>query len=372
MSPVAVSLAGLAALAVAMGIGRFAFTPILPMMQADAALSLAAAGWLAGANYAGYLAGALSAPLLRSDRAIRAGLAGIALATLAMGLEQRLASWLALRALAGVASAWVLIHVSSWCLERLAPLRRPALNGTVYAGVGAGSMAAGALCLVLMSLHLGSRDAWLALGVVALVATALLWPIFKTGAAAGLRTEGPGWRAESVRLVLCYAAFGFGYIIPATFIPAMARERVGDPALFGLAWPLFGAVAAASTLAVAPLVRRLGNRGVWIAGHLVMAAGVAAPLVLPGMAGILASAVCVGATFMVITMAGLQEGRRIGGGQAALMAAMTAGFAAGQMAGPAAVSLVIHAGGRIEHASLAACFLLVASACALIPRRTAA
>src|SRR2546430_13524654 len=56
-----VALAGLAALAVAMGIGRFAFTPLLPMMQDDAGISLAQGGYLASANYLGYLAGALLA-----------------------------------------------------------------------------------------------------------------------------------------------------------------------------------------------------------------------------------------------------------------------------------------------------------------------
>ena len=47
------------ALAIAMGIGRFAFTPILPMMLADGVIDLAAASWLASANYLGYLAGAV-------------------------------------------------------------------------------------------------------------------------------------------------------------------------------------------------------------------------------------------------------------------------------------------------------------------------
>ena len=54
--------AGLAALAVSQGIGRFAMTPILPMMQEEG-LSLAQGRWLAAANYLGYLVGALSTEL---------------------------------------------------------------------------------------------------------------------------------------------------------------------------------------------------------------------------------------------------------------------------------------------------------------------
>jgi MFS family permease len=367
VSPPAVAAAGLAALAVGMGIGRFAFTPVLPLMQAEGALTLAGGGWLAAANYAGYLAGALSAPLVSSSVGVRAGLAGVAILTLAMGLDQSMTAWIALRAAAGVASAWVLIHVSAWSLEHLAPLSRPALSGTVYAGVGAGSLAAGVVCLLAIRHHLAARHAWLALGLLALAATVVLWPAFAertrgTAAASSFR-----WDRTAFLLVLCYSAFGFGYIIPATFIPAFARETLGDPALYGWAWPLFGAAAAASTVAVTPLVRRLGERSVWIGGHLVMAAGVAAPLVLPGMTGILVCALCVGATFMVITMAGLQEGRKLRGAE--VLAAMTAGFAAGQIAGPAFVSLLAHAGGRPEHASIAASLALVASALALFFRR---
>src|SRR5262249_31143248 len=76
-SPAAVAGTGLVALAVAIGIGRFAFTPILPMMQEDAGVSVAAGGWLAAANYVGYLAGALSVIWWRIGGAagIRGGLA---------------------------------------------------------------------------------------------------------------------------------------------------------------------------------------------------------------------------------------------------------------------------------------------------------
>src|SRR5882672_9676902 len=147
------ALVGLAALAVAMGIGRFAFTPILPMMQQDFGLSVSEGGWLATANYLGYLVGALSAigMRIRPTAAIRAGLLVIGLSTAAMGLEHRFMLWLVLRALAGIASAWVLIFVSSWALERLALLGRSNLGGTIYSGVGAGILAAGSACLIVMA-----------------------------------------------------------------------------------------------------------------------------------------------------------------------------------------------------------------------------
>src|SRR6185503_9685460 len=121
------------ALALAIGVGRFAFTPLLPMMQEDG-LSVAAGGWLAFANYAGYLLGALSVMMLpaRPAVAIRGGLMATGLATVAMGMTDRFGDWLALRALAGVASAWVLVHVSAWALGRLAPLHRPLLAGVVF------------------------------------------------------------------------------------------------------------------------------------------------------------------------------------------------------------------------------------------------
>jgi len=366
MSPAAVAAAGLAALAAGMGIGRFAFTPILPLMQAEGTLTLAGGGWLAAANYAGYLAGALTATLVPPCAAVRVGLAVTALSTLAMGLDERFASWVALRAVGGAASAWILIHVSAWSLARL-PLARPALSGTVYAGVGAGAALAGALCLAALRFQLAARDVWLALGAIALVAAVALWRLFAESKKAAVHAAPLQWSTQSLLLVACYGAFGFSYIIPATFIPAFARETLGDAALYGWAWPLFGAAAAASTVAAAPLVRRLGARSVWIGGHLVMALGLLAPLVLPGAAGIMACALCVGVTFMVITMAGLQEARRLFG--SGVLAAMTAGFAAGQIAGPAFVSVLSHAGGRPEHAWIGACAVLVAAAAVLFFRR---
>jgi MFS family permease len=372
-SALAIALAGLVALAVAMGIGRFAFTPILPMMQEDAGVSIATGGWLASANYLGYLAGALSVIWWRiaATIGIRVGLATIGLATLAMGLEHHLAVWLALRALAGVASAWVLIYVSAWALEHLAALNRPALGNTVYAGVGTGIALAGGLCLALMHIGAGSARAWIVLGVLSIVLSVAIWSVFRGApgspvAAERLADRGMVWDRESLRLVLCYGAFGFGYIIPATFLPVMAKQVIRDPAVFGWSWPLFGAAAMGSTLATAMLRSLVTTRRLWIASHLVMALGVVLPVVWSGIVPIMLAALLVGGTFMVITMVGMQEARSVGGARATgLMAALTSAFALGQIAGPISVSLVVGAGGNVSAALVIACAALVVSAYAL-------
>ncbi len=365
-------------LALAMGIGRFAFTPLLPMMQQDAGLSVAQGGWLASANYLGYLAGALWAGAMRARAAtaIRAGLAVIGLATLGMALDAGMLAWAALRAAAGVASAWVLIHTSAWAFERMAG--RPILAGVLFAGVGAGIVFAGLLCVLLMAKQATSSTAWFVLGGASLAVAVMVWPAFRvSGEKSRTLQESNPWTWEQARLVLAYGAYGLGYIIPATFLPVMAREVVSDPAVFGWAWPVFGAAAVLSTLGVALVAGRKGNTGgnraAWIGSHLVMALGVAAPVFWAGAGGIALAALCVGGTFVVITMVGLQDARTLvaaegGANPSRLMAAMTAAFAAGQIAGPLAVSLIVSMGGGFSAALLIACGALVAGALLLLKR----
>ena len=371
-----VALVGLIALAIAQGIGRFAFTPILPMMMHDDGVSVAGGGWLAAVNYLGYLAGSVSAmsPRARPRQAIHAGLVLIVITTIGMGLTHRFPAWVALRLLAGVGSAWVLIFVSAWCLQRLAVVGRPLLNGVVFAGVGSGIAVAGTTCLILMSANASAADAWLCLGGIALAATLGIWRPFgadHTQPIDGHRRldiDRPAWNREWIRIVLCYGTFGFAYIIPATFLPVMARSAVADPRLFGWSWPIFGVAAALTPLAAALWSDRFGSRRVLALAQFVMAIGVIVPVFWPGLGGIVVAALLVGGTFMVATMAGLQEARVLGGGHATvLMAAVTTAFGLGQIVGPLAVSGLSGSDGNFSRPLLIAGASLVASAIALVP-----
>jgi hypothetical protein len=102
---------------------------------------------------------------------------------------------------------------------------------------------------------------------------------------------------------------------------------------------VFGLAAAASTMAVSRWWRSVPPRRLWAAAQVVMAAGVLAPALRMSVATLLWCAVCVGGTFMVVTMTGIQEARRIAGATAPrLIAAMTAAFALGQLVGPFTVT----------------------------------
>lgn len=372
-NPLGIAIAGTCGLAAAMGIGRFAFTPMLPLMQAEDALTLAQGGYLASANYTGYLLGAVLsfgfAP--RPTNAVRCGLVAVAVSTLAMAWNDSLALWLIARLAAGISSAFVLIGVSAWTLESLAACGRSAWSGLVFAGVGLGIVAAGLVALVTGAAGGAASEGWLALGLVAFaVALPFLWRDSSGASAQSLSWDyATGFGAAAWRLVACYGAFGLGYIIPATFLPAAARDLVADPAVFGWTWPVFGIAAAISTIAAVRFLRNVPPRIVWVLGHAVMAFGVVLPAFDPTLPAMVISALCVGGTFMVITMSGMQEARRIGGPNAPrLMAAMTAAFATGQLIGPLLVTGTGTAVQAIRMPSLAAGAILALAAVALLQR----
>lgn len=370
-SSAAVALIGLLALASAMGIGRFSLTPILPLMQRDDGLSLTAGGWLATSNYLGYLAGAVIciASVLPPAPAVRWGLVGVGLTTLAMGLGHSQPLWLILRFAAGAASAFVLVGTSAWAMPILARQRRERWSGHVFSGVGIGIAFAGLVGLAAGIDGWNSALVWIALGFVALLLAALLWRPLVAGASAARRSqdEGRGLSRPVLVAACCYAAFGYGYIIPATFLPAMARSYIDDPRLFGLIWPVFGMAAALSTLASVWLGQGLPPRRLWIRAMWVLAAGVLAPALRLDVATLLLSAICVGGTFMIITMAGLREALRLGGASASrAIGVMTAAFGAGQIAGPVTVSLLARVNHAFMVASLIAVAGLVAGNCVLL------
>ena len=182
-----IALAGLVSLAVAMGIGRFAFTPLLPMMLHDGVVDLPGASWLASANYLGYMLGALlctlqpwawrrwrGLPLLAYATLVRAGLLATGVLTLAMAWQIP-AAWPGLRFAAGVTSGVVFVYTSGWCLSQLARLGVPGMGGIIYAGPGLGIVISGLLASAMVAGQWRAASGWLVFGALAFFLSALVW-----------------------------------------------------------------------------------------------------------------------------------------------------------------------------------------------------
>lgn len=365
--PLAIALAGLVSLAVAMGIGRFAFTPLLPIMLSERSVTLAGASLLASANYFGYLVGALActfqpwlwarfgaAPAVNGPRLLRAGLAATVLLTAGMALHAPTV-WVVLRFAAGVASAVVFLYTSGFCLEQLARRGVPAMGALIYVGPGAGIVASGLAATGLVQAQAPAAAGWLTFGVLAAVLTAIVWPVFdaRRGVPAPAVGAGPGGAAapaprtdngSMALLAIAYGLAGIGYIITATFLPVIARQALPGSAWLDLFWPLFGVGVMLGALGASRLPAGGDLRLRLAACYAVQAAGVAASLVSPTLAGFALGSLLLGLPFTAITFFAMQEVRRVRPQQAtSYMGLLTAVYGIGQIAGPPlAAWLVAH------------------------------
>jgi hypothetical protein len=352
----AVALAGLVSLAVAMGIGRFAFTPLLPLMLAERSVDLAGASLLASANYFGYLLGALVCTFqpwiwrrlgrpaqVNGPALVRAGLVATVLLTLGMALELP-GLWPLLRFAAGVASAVVFLYTTGWCLEQLARRGRPEMGALIYTGPGAGIVASGLVATLLLAVRVPAAAGWLAFGILAAVLAALVWKVLDPRGlpAPAASTAAPdasahrlgGW-TELGLLSFAYGLAGLGYIITATFLPVIARQALPGSPWLDLFWPLFGAGVIAGAL-LASRIRGPGDQRVRLAAcYAIQAAGIGVGLASPTLAGFALGSLLLGLPFTAITFFAMQEARRLRPvAPTSLMGGMTAAYGLGQILGP--------------------------------------
>jgi MFS family permease len=361
-----IALAGMVALAVAMGIGRFAFTPILPMMLHDGVVDLAGASWLASANYIGYMVGALlctfqpqiwarvpGLPAIDAPSMVRAGLVATGLLTLGMALPWS-AAWPSLRFAAGVASALVFVYSSGWCLAQLAARAAPALGGVMFAGPGAGIVASGLLASAMVALRWRATAAWLVFALLAFALTASVWRIFRRELGTGASTAAAAPTAavgrvvevhgslEVATLAVAYGVAGFGYIVTATFLPVIARAALPGSPFLDLFWPIFGIGVVAGAL-LSSRLRVTGDlRLLLVAAYLIQAIGIGIGVALPSAAGFAFGSLLLGLPFTTLTFFAMQEVRRLRPLHApSTMGLLTVMYGIGQIVGPPMVALLL-------------------------------
>ncbi|RWP75328.1 MAG: MFS transporter [Mesorhizobium sp.] len=368
-SPLRLAFAGMIGLAAAMGIGRFVYTPILPGMMEELGLSPADAGWIASANYLGYLIGALAAvggwAHGRERLLMLAGLAATAVLTGLMGLAGTMAAFLVIRFLAGLASAFVLVFMSSIVFGHLAAAGRNDLQALHFGGVGLGIAASSALMAILVTEHAGWAAGWFWSAVFSAcgfaVVALLVGSTATTNGADGREPALPKDRSL-MKIIVAYGLFGFGYIVTATFLIAIVRQGGGGRVFEAMVWMVTGLAGIPSIWLWQKIAARIGLYAAYAFGCLVEVVGVTASVAMGGHVGPLLGGFLLGGTFIAITALGLQTGRQLAPqAPRRTLALMTASFGLGQIVGPIVAGLLAQASGDFFLASIVAAAVLLVS-----------
>ncbi|MFC9786192.1 YbfB/YjiJ family MFS transporter [Rhodococcus sp. NPDC127528] len=330
------------ALAVAMGLGRFAYTPILPLMESQAGLSSESAATLATANYLGYLAGAVAAifahRLAGSRLSLRLSLM-VLVGTLVLMTATESVGWLmVLRFVAGVASAAIFVFTARVAHQEVASGGDGV--GWVFGGVGGGITLSGLAILALGS-DADWRVGWLVSAGLAAVLIPAAWTLPAGRASVSASSGGPpasepGARRAFGWLMAAYFCEGVGYIVSATFLVAAVASVGTQRWLGGAVWIAVGLAALPSCVVWIRLSRRHSRAAMMTVALAVQAVAVAVSAVSGSAVVQLIGALCFGGTFMGIVMLALGEGAALVGPRAAAIG--TAVYGLGQVVGPMMVA----------------------------------
>jgi len=373
-----VLIGGILGMVVAMGIGRFIFTPILPLMQRDLGMTNSVAGWLAGLNYLGYLGGAIVCsvtPGLLRSRLITGGSLLVSIATtLFMGATLSVHWWGLMRFAGGFASAVLFIVITAEVGETLSRRGYGHWLGTLYGGIGLGIAISGLIVPPLDKFG-GWDGAWYGAGILAAI-------LAVAGVLLGRRRElvkpitidesRSSVSLSSVRLLAVgYFFEGLGYIVTATFLVAIISLTPGLEDFAPYSWVAVGLAAVPSTIFWPYLGRRIGNRKALLGAYALQAAGILVSVWAESMTTVLFAAVSFGGTFLGIVALTLTEGNlRMPGDGRRAAAFLTASFGIGQMLGPvlAGVLADIQEGFAIPLLLASVC-VAIAGLCVLLDRQ---
>ena len=367
-------LAGVCSLIIAMGIGRFAYTPLLPAMQRAIGFGNEMAGLIASANYLGYLIGAIATTVIPAHmdrrRLLRICLVASVISTGAIAWSDASMAWLALRFVGGIASAGVFVIAGTLVTQALQTTGHEARMGVHFAGVGTGIALSG-LLLAQAGEHLGWRGGWMALALLSVLLLPLCWTVPKTPAAkaqaspavmaasGAMSASAPSPRAVLAfpmsLLILAYFCEGLGYIVSGTFLVAIIKTTPGLSAFGEYAWVAVGLAAAPSALAWSAVMKKTGPLKALIAAHLIQAAGIVLPVLSGSLAAALGAALSFGGTFVGITLLSFNLAARIAPAQSGrVIGLLTIAFGLGQILGPVAAGFIAGEGRGFDVPLLAA------------------
>ena len=355
-----VTTGGVCGLVLTIGLARFAYTPLLPSLQAQTGLTDAGAGALAAVNYAGYMSGALAAAWIDDvrwrHRLYSMGLWMALLTTAAMALSTWMPAWALWRYIGGLCGATGMLLGSGLVLGWLMRHgHRPEL-GLHFMGIGLGIVLSALGAWGLAQVWPEWWRQWLAFAVLGVVffVPAWIWrppvppAVVATPADEGAHTVSRRWLWT---MLGSYFAAGWGFVISATFTVAMVER---EPALAGQgpwAWALVGVAAMPAVFVWDHVARRIGDTRALLLALGLQTVSVVLPALSGSLAAAMAGAVGYGATFIgIVSLTLALVGRRSPHNPGKAMARLTLSYGAAQMIAPVVAGVMAQTTGTFRGA----------------------
>lgn len=362
------ALFGMMVLALGMGIGRFLYTPMLPVLLAEGRFSFSELSWIASVNYAGYLVGSLLfsfglfhlpgrlRPLLFTS-AVATGILILAMAALTHPVGVMLA-----RFLAGVASAGMLIFGSTLILQHT---RHPFVVASLFSGVGVGIALGNEYVIAGLQLAFTSQTLWTGAAAFSGLLVVLLVLLLPSRAHAIPPAPLAKAKHQPMRwwlLAILYGLAGFGYIIVATYLPLMAKDA-GSPLLTVHLWTLVGLSIVPGCFGWLWAAKRWGVLQCLTANLVIQGACVLLTLASGSPTLLVLSSIGFGATFMGTTSLVMTLARQLSvPGNLNLLGFVTLTYGIGQILGPLLTTFFASGTEAITRATLCGALALMIAA----------
>ena len=334
-------LTGIAALTIAVGIGRFSYTPILPYMISELNLTTTEAGLIASSNYLGYLLGSLIPIFPKFPKNIRSifiySIFISIISLFAMGLTSTFEVFILIRFIHGIFSAFVLILGTSLIVSHVQKEGKLFLGTAHFSGVGLGMALSAIVVSYLGFLNFTWDELWFSIGILAIMLSFQIikfTPIQKAEVKYNLKSKNKTSLGFSL-ITISYGLYGFGYVAFGTFISTMSRLTPGLEKTEPYVWFVVGVTGIPSVFFWNWFGSKIGNDiGLFLA-NLILGLGVLFSVLINNEFGIFISCILFGLSFVPITSMCLLEGqKRFSGSFIVSTAILTFSFSIGQMIGP--------------------------------------
>ncbi|MEJ6080060.1 YbfB/YjiJ family MFS transporter [Vibrio sp. 1-Bac 57] len=357
LTKVRVYFAGICSLIVTVGVARFSYSLLLPIMQDGAGLTEIGGSWLATTNFMGYMFGVLLAANLHNlhykYNLHRIYLILSVVTSALMVITTDIVIWSVLRFIAGVCASGGFIIASGLILKWLVKNNHRAELGVHFSGAGVSIIVTSLLVEMMVVMSADWQQQWLALTVMAVIFSipAWLWipHPFVDGQIDSDIKDNPPTKTFKSLMMLAYFCAGYGYVVSSTFIVDIVEDIEGLQGLGGFAFLLVGVAAMPAPFIWDRIARGTGYLKALIAAYILQAIGILLPVFSDSAAVIILSVLLFGGTFiacvsLVLTMAG----KFYPSNPAKFMGTMTLAYGAAQIIAPISTGYLTEAFGSYD------------------------